>query len=392
MATTSPASWRRRISAILSSGYTSASTRSIPTSAATRSAVARASPVRSTGVSPSSARSATAPALVGFRVSTTESVARGTPSHETVTAPSRRPTSTEWPSTDPTTPTPGTFRKSATSGSSPTSRRAPSATALAIGCSEAASTAPASRSTSPRVSPSSGVTSVSAIRPSVRVPVLSSTTVVMRCVRSRTSGPLMRIPSCAPRPVPTSNAVGVARPRAHGHAMISTATAAENASAALPVATSQPASVASESPSTTGTKTPETRSTSRWIGALPDCASATSVAIWASAVSSPTLVARTIRRPYVLTVAPATASPGPTSSGTGSPVSIERSIADAPSTTTPSVATFSPGRTTNRSPAITSAIGTENSTPSRKTCASLAPSSRRPRIAALDRRRARASR
>ncbi len=71
--------------------------------------------------------------------------------------------------------------------------------------------------------------------------------------------------------------------------MISTATAAENASAALPVATSQPTSVASESTSTTGTKTPETRSTSRWIGAFPDCASATSVAIWASAVSSPTL-------------------------------------------------------------------------------------------------------
>ena len=39
----------------------------------------------------------------------------------------------------------------------------------------------------------------------------------------------MRMPSCAPRPVPTSSAVGVASPRAHGQAMISTATAAVKA-------------------------------------------------------------------------------------------------------------------------------------------------------------------
>ncbi len=50
-----------------------------------------------------------------------------------------------------------------------------------------------------------------------------------RRVDSSTSGPLIRMPSCAPRPVPTSSAVGVARPRAHGQAMISTATAAVNA-------------------------------------------------------------------------------------------------------------------------------------------------------------------
>lgn len=43
---------------------------------------------------------------------------------------------------------------------------------------------------------------------------------------SSTSPPLTRIPSSAPRPVPTMMAVGVARPNAHGHAMISTATAA----------------------------------------------------------------------------------------------------------------------------------------------------------------------
>ena len=45
----------------------------------------------------------------------------------------------------------------------------------------------------------------------------------------------------------------------------------------------------------------------------------------------------------MLTVAPITSSPGPTSTGTGSPVIIDTSIAECPSTTMPSVATFSPG-------------------------------------------------
>ena len=54
------------------------------------------------------------------------------------------------------------------------------------------------------------------------VPVLSSTIVSIRRVRSSTSGPLIRTPSCAPRPVPTMSATGVASPSAHGQAMIST--------------------------------------------------------------------------------------------------------------------------------------------------------------------------
>jgi hypothetical protein len=105
------------------------------------------------------------------------------------------------------------------------------------------------------------------------------------------------MPSCAPRPVPTIRAVGVARPSAHGHAMISTETAAVNASDADPPARSHPASVASESAITIGTKTAETRSARRCTGALPDWAWSTSAAIRASAVSAPTRVARTISRP-----------------------------------------------------------------------------------------------
>ena len=125
-------------------------------------------------------------------------------------------------------PSPRRWRSRSTAGRSPASRAAV-ATARAIGCSEASSTAPASRSTSPSSSPSAATTSSSVISPVVTVPVLSSTTVSTRRVDSSTSGPLMRMPSWAPRPVPTMSAVGVARPRAHGQAMISTATAAVNA-------------------------------------------------------------------------------------------------------------------------------------------------------------------
>ena len=110
--------------------------------------------------------------------------------------------------------------------------------------------------------------------------------------------------------MPTSSAVGVASPSAHGQAMISTATAAVKANVASSPAASQKPSVAAASTITIGTNTPETRSASCCAGALPDCASVTSRPIWASAVSAPTRVARTTSRPPALTVAPATASPG----------------------------------------------------------------------------------
>ena len=116
---------------------------------------------------------------------------------------------------------------------------------------------------SARAAPLAGRTSTSRIRPSVTVPVLSSTIVVTRFVCSSTSGPLMRMPSWAPRPVPTMRAVGVARPSAQGQAMMSTATDAVKAAVTSPSSTSQPTSVASESAITIGTNTPETRSTRR---------------------------------------------------------------------------------------------------------------------------------
>ena len=66
-------------------------------------------------------------------------------------------------------------------------------------------------------------------------------------------------------------------------------------------------------------------------------------------------------------------------------------MADVPSTTVPSVATFSPGRTTKRSPTASSSIGMRTSAPSRSTATSLAPSSSSAASAAPERRLARAS-
>ena len=105
------------------------------------------------------------------------------------------------------------------------------------------------------------------------------------------------MPSWAPRPVPTISAVGVASPRAHGHATIRTATAAVNAVAGAAPAPSQKPSVATARAITVGTKTPEIRSASRCAWVLPCCASSTIRAIRASWVSLPTRVARTTSRP-----------------------------------------------------------------------------------------------
>jgi len=227
--------------------------------------------------------------------------------------------------------------------------------------------------------------------PLVRVPVLSNTTVVIFRVRSSTSTPLIRIPRLAPRPVPTMIATGVARPSAHGQATISTATPAISPLPGPPLSSHQPAKVASASAITVGTKTEEIRSARRCAWPLPAWAAETSDTIWASAVSEPTAVARTVSTPLVFTVAPATFAPIVLSTGTDSPVSIDSSTAEAPSMTSPSVGIFSPGRIRSRSPTRTASVGTITSTPSRRTRACLAPSSSSARIALPARRLARTS-
>ena len=70
-------------------------------------------------------------------------------------------------------------------------------------------------------------------------------------------------------------------------------------------------------------------------------------------VSCPTLVALKLKVPVLLIVAPTTVSPLFLSTGRLSPVTIDSSIEDSPSTITPSTGIFSPGRTLTISPMIT---------------------------------------
>ncbi len=104
---------------------------------------------------------------------------------------------------------------------------AAASTAVASGCSlprSAAATSRSSPSSSRSPAPSNSTTSVTLGLPSVMVPVLSSTTVSSLCAVSSALPSRMSTPFSAPLPVPTMMAVGVARPRAQGHAMTSTAT------------------------------------------------------------------------------------------------------------------------------------------------------------------------
>ena len=176
-----------------------------------------------------------------------------------------------------------------------------------------------------------------------------------------------RIPARAPRPVPTRIAVGVARPSAQGQAMMRTdanATVAKSARGSGPT-TYQTTQVATAIARTTGTKTPEMRSASFWIGGLEACACSTSRAICASAVRLPTAVASMSIAPSTLRVPPMTRSPGPFSTGSDSPVTIDSSTDARPARTLPSTGIASPGLTRSRSPTATSARGTSRSTPSR---------------------------
>src|SRR4029450_9586226 len=105
--------------------------------------------------------------------------------------------------------------------------------------------------------------------PSVSVPVLSTTIVVTFSIVSSASALRMRTPASAPRPVPTMIDIGVARPRAHGHAMMSTATAFTRALASRGSGpyTDQVTNVASATTITNGTNHEGTVPGSRGIGA-----------------------------------------------------------------------------------------------------------------------------
>ena len=228
--------------------------------------------------------------------------------------------------------------------------------------------------------PSTGRTSTTCMRPSVTVPVLSITIVVTRRVRSSASGPRITMPSWAPRPVPTSRAVGVARPSAQGQATISTATAACTAAAVAAPLTSQPTSVPSAITITTGTKISATRSARRWAGPCR-LGLAHHRPIRARAVSAPTRGRAHDQPAGVLTVAPVTWSPGATSTGTLSPVIRERSTAECPPRRRRRWRPARRAAPRSRSPTWSRSIGTRSSWPSETSTTSFAPTSSRPRRA-----------
>ncbi len=204
-----------------------------------------------------------------------------------------------------------------------------------------------------------------------------------RPAASRAAPPRTSTPASAPLPVPTMIAVGVARPMAHGQAMITTPMNAVRARVrrGSGPATNQATKARAATSSTAGTKISAIRSTVAWMGALEPCARWTRATMLASAVSLPTRVARMTNEPVVARVAPMTSSPTVLATGIGSPVSIASSTADAPSTTTPSTGTFSPGRTRSRSPTTMSAMATSVSTSPRTSVAVLAWSPTRRRMA-----------
>ena len=119
--------------------------------------------------------------------------------------------------------------------------------------------------------------------PTVSVPVLSNTTVLILLNRSNCSACRNRKPCFAAAPAATTTAIGVARPNAHGQAITSTLRPNITASAPWPTA-SQNRNVNAATTNTTGTKRREMASTVRCTGNRVRWAVVTSSAIFASVV------------------------------------------------------------------------------------------------------------
>ena len=219
----------------------------MPTCLAIASAVPRWSPVNITTSSPSEWRDCTAARDSALTVSATAIIPSADPSAATkmgvfpwsaifnawASRPStdvplsfikaRLPSVTSHPFTWVSTPWPGSAWNWDTGSSVKPRFVASATTARAKGCSESCSAEAANASTRLSGRPSD-TTSVTLVSPSVKVPVLSSTTVCILQLRSNASALRIRMPCSAALPMPTMIAVGVARPIAQGQAITSTAT------------------------------------------------------------------------------------------------------------------------------------------------------------------------
>ena len=257
------------------------------------------------------------------------------------------------PSTVPIAPLPVGESKSATLPRARSRSLAARTMAAASGCSLARSTLAASRSTSSSSKPAAGTIATTVGLPSVSVPVLSTTSVSTFSMRSSASAFLISTPACAPRPTPTMIDIGVARPSAQGQAMISTLHGGDQpeGEAAAPARTRprrrRRAARRRSRPARTSRR-PDRPAAGSARGER--CASATICTICASIVSRPTFSARMTKPPDWLSVPPITLSPASLVTGIDSPVTIDSSSEERPSSTAPSTGTFSPGRTRSRSP------------------------------------------
>ena len=225
----------------------------MPSLAATACAVVRLSPVSMTMQTPSARRLASATGVVLLTGSATAMTPAGRPStamNKTValsrrsasardsrsalgTPPSLRsvalPTATARPSIVPVTPLPVTEANPLTSFSAMPRFLAEVMIAAASGCSLARSRLAPSASTVASSKPPAGTTATTRGFPSVKVPVLSATSVSIFSSRSSASASLISTPAVAPLPIPTMIDIGVASPSAQGQAMMTTETAATRA-------------------------------------------------------------------------------------------------------------------------------------------------------------------
>jgi hypothetical protein len=109
--------------------------------------------------------------------------------------------------------------------------------------------------------------------------------------------------------MPTITLIGVARPSAHGQAMMRTATELVTAWARFWPRRSHARKVIAEMARTAGTNQAETLSARFWTGARLRWDSATSAMMRPRTVSEPVCAARRRNEPVVLTVPPVSGSP-----------------------------------------------------------------------------------
>ncbi len=167
--------------------------------------------------------------------------------------------------------------------------------------------------------------------------------------------------------------IGVASPSAQGQAIISTVVAEIIAKAMVGSGPklAQISALTMAMIIIAGTKYSLILSARRPIGGLEFCAFLTEAIICDSAVFLPTRVASKSSEPLLFSVPAMISSPTSLTTGIGSPVSIDSSMEECPSTTRPSTAIFSPGRTRSLSPITTSSIGISTSSLPRRTRAVL---------------------